>query len=357
MSFNILHTIPGFAFKHYQKLVSLQVSVDDFLAKPHSYQAFLNLNNDTVAFIQQQKFTLYLKKIENWLEHSPNHHLIHLIDAAFPPQLKQINDPPLSLYAVGDISLLNTLQLAIVGTRQASLYGSECIKALIPNLLQAKLTINSGMALGIDTLAHQETLTHNGKTIAILGTGVNICYPAQNRTLYTQIQTQGLVISEFLLGEAPKRFHFPKRNRLISGLSLGVVVIEAANKSGSLITAMHALEQNRDVFAIPGNIFHTQSHGCHKLIQMGAKLVNSVDDILEELNLTQAPNITLNPFQQSLLLNPEQQLVFDSIGSNCTTIDKIIDTTNLTYAKITGILFELEMEALICAIPGGYKRI
>ncbi len=357
MSFSVLHTIPGFSFKHYQKLVSLEVSIDDFLAKPHNYQHALNLNHETITFIQEQKFTPYLKKLETWLQSSDKHHLIHLTDLVFPPQLKQISDPPLSLYAIGDIALLNTLQLAIVGTRQASLYGSECIKALIPNLLQAKLTINSGMALGIDTLAHQETLNQNGKTIAVLGTGVNICYPAQNRHLYAQIQAQGLVISEFLLGQAPKRFHFPKRNRLISGLSLGVVVIEAAHKSGSLITAMHALEQNRDVFAIPGNIFHSQSHGCHKLIQMGAKLVCSAEDIIDELNLTQTLNTSQTPFQQSLLLTNEQQLVFDSIGSSCTTIDKIIDTTNLTYAKITGILFELEMEALVSAVPGGYKRI
>ncbi len=357
MSFSVLHTIPGFSFKHYQKLASLQVGMDDFLAKPHLYQHILNLSQQAIDFIQQQKFLSYLKKINTWLALSSKHHLIHLTDAEFPKQLKQISDPPLSLYAIGDISLFSSLQLAIVGTRQASLYGSECIKALIPDLVQAKLTINSGMALGIDTLAHQETLNQNGQTIAVLGTGVDLCYPAQNRNLYAQIQSRGLIISEFLLGQTPKRFHFPKRNRLISGLSLGVVVIEAAHKSGSLITAMHALEQNRDVFAIPGNIFHQQSHGCHKLIQMGAKLVSSADDIIDELNLRSTLTELQAPFQQSLLLTSEQQLVFDSIGSNCTTIDKIIDTTNLTYAKITGILFELEMEALIGAVPGGYKRL
>jgi DNA processing protein len=137
-----------------------------------------------------------------------------------------------------------------------------------------------------------------------------------------------------------------------------VVVVEAADRSGSLITAMHALEQNREVFAVPGNIFHNESHGCNKLIQMGAKLISSADDIISELNLKQTLNNSkLKPFQQSLLLTQEQQLVFDSISSTCTTIDKIIDNTNLTYAKITGILLELEMEALICAVPGGYKRV
>ena len=199
MSFSVLHTIPGFASKHYQKLVSLKVSIDDFLAKPHHYQQFLHLSHETITFIQEQKFTPYLKKLETWLASSDKHHLIHLIDIAFPAQLKQISDPPLSLYAIGDISLLNTLQLAIVGTRQASLYGSECIKALIPQLVQARLTINSGMALGIDTLTHQETLNCHGKTIAVLGTGVNICYPVQNRHLYAQLQNHGLVISEFFI--------------------------------------------------------------------------------------------------------------------------------------------------------------
>jgi len=356
--FSILHTLPNFTFGHYQKLIAAKITISELLKKPWLYQKFLGLSAQTIDFIRDEKYTDYLSKVDSWLKQSSNHHLIHHIDTGFPSQLKQISDPPLSLYAIGDIALLGTLQLAVVGTRHASFYGAEIIHHLIPELTESNLTITSGMALGIDALAHEEALKNNGKTIAILGTGVNICYPPQNRRLYAEIHSKGLVVSEFLLNQAPKRYHFPRRNRLISGLSLGVVVVEAADRSGSLITAMHALEQNREVFAVPGNIFHNESHGCNKLIQMGAKLSSSADDIISEKTLKQTLNNSkLKPFQQSLLLTQEQQLVFDSISSTCTTIDKIIDNTNLTYAKITGILFELEMEALICAVPGGYKRV
>ncbi|WP_116963352.1 DNA-processing protein DprA [Fastidiosibacter lacustris] len=353
----ILHYIPNFQFKHYQQLIASNIDLGLFISQPHKFATMLRLSETTIDFITHANYQPYLKKIDQWLKSSSNHQLICFDDEAYPPQLKQISDPPLALYCIGDINLLQTLQLAVVGTRKLSHYGIKVVDALLPKLIDLKLTITSGMALGIDTLVHQKALALQSKTIAVLGTGVDICYPNQNRNLYQQIQQNGLIISEFLLGQAPKRYHFPQRNRVISGLSLGVLVIEAAEKSGSLITAMHALEQNREVFAIPGNIFHTESQGCNKLIQMGAKLVWNALDIATELNLPQQFTLKQPFYQQSLLLNECQQRVFDAIGSACTTIDKIIENTNLTYAEITGILFELEMEALICAVPGGYQRI
>ena len=208
--------------------------------------------------------------------------------------------------------------------------------------------------MGVDTLAHQITLDNHGKTIAVLGTGVNRCYPYQNRKLFANIQQQGLVISEFSLSSEPKRFHFPRRNRIISGLSSGVLVVEAAKKSGALITAFHALEQNRDIFAIPGNIFHITSEGPHKLIKMGAKVVSQSTDILEELNLSTPPKQKTT--KQPPVLTEQQRNVYHAIDSSQTSIDQIIIKTNLTYAQITAILFELEMEKLIRPIPGGYQR-
>ena len=203
----------------------------------------------------------------------------------YPKLLKQISDPPLVLFAIDNIQQLTQPKIAIVGTRNCSNYAKEILTHLTPFLVGAKLNIVSGMALGVDTLAHQTTLKLNANTIAVLGTGVDICFPYQNRQLYHQIASNGLLLSEFPLKSSPKRFHFPKRNRIISGLSLGILVIEAAMKSGSLITVFQALEQNSEIFAIPGNIFHHNSLGCHQLIQLGAKLIQYPSDILQELTL------------------------------------------------------------------------
>jgi len=217
-----------------------------------------------------------------WAE-QPEHHLIGLDSQAFPARLKEISDPPILLSVKGSVSLLNDPQLAIVGSRHASKLAINSAKDFAHHLSDKGLGITSGLALGIDTAAHEGGLLGIGKTIAVVATGLDRIYPARNKLLGHQIVEQGAMISEFPLGTKPLAYHFPKRNRIISGLSVGTFVVEAALKSGSLITARMAMEQGREVFAMPGSINNPQAKGCHQLIKQGAKLVESGQDILEEL--------------------------------------------------------------------------
>jgi DNA processing protein len=201
----------------------------------------------------------------------------------YPRLLKEIYDPPTPLYVLGNLKPKNELMIAVVGSRKPTEYAKELIPKLIKGLVKHKFTIVSGLALGIDTLVHEETLKHGGKTIAVLGSGLKNIYPKANIDLARSIlQKGGAILSEYSPTTEPRPYHFPKRNRIISGLSLGTVVIEAAKRSGSLITARMALEQNREVFAIPGSILSLNSKGTNQLIQEGAKLVTSVKDIIEE---------------------------------------------------------------------------
>ncbi|WP_162902340.1 DNA-processing protein DprA [Facilibium subflavum] len=354
----ILYLTPAISYRIYQRLLHLGIDLDDFISNPCRYQPQMHLSQQSIVFLIHKKYEPLYDRIESWLEQSNKHHLITINSAAYPKLLKEIPTPPLLLFASGDINLLNQTQLAVVGTRHHTRYGQDIIDAFLPDLIAQQLIITSGMAIGIDTLAHKQALAQNGKTIAVLGTGIDICYPYQNKSLYQEVQSNGLIVSEFPLGSQPKRHHFPQRNRIISGLSQGVLVIEAAHKSGSLITAFHAIEQNRDVFAAPGNIFHPSMQGCHYLIQMGAKLVCSAQDILDELILPveSKPHQSVLPLPK-LDMDDDAQQIYDCINSTCTSIDQIIEYTNLTYTQITGILFQLEMESLIKVVPGGYQRI
>ncbi|MFH1460925.1 MAG: DNA-processing protein DprA [Patescibacteria group bacterium] len=214
--------------------------------------------------------------------------MITILDENYPRLLKEIYSPPALLYLRGELKPEDEFSLGIVGTRKLSLYGRQVTLLIAAELAQAGLTIVSGLAKGIDTLAHQSALKVKGRTIAVLGSGIDrqSIYPPINRSLAEEISENGAVISEFPIETQPLAQHFPQRNRIIAGLSLGVLVIEAPSKSGALITARDALEQNRDVFAIPGHILSTNSSGPHDLIKMGAKLVNQASDILEELNLS-----------------------------------------------------------------------
>lgn len=212
--------------------------------------------------------------------------IITIRDRLYPRLLKEIYNPPLLLYVRGNLDIKNKPCLGVVGTRKLSAYGQNITPLLTAALVKAKLIIVSGLAKGIDSLAHQTAIKSGGQTIAVLGTGVDQAsiYPYSNKYLAEKITQSGTLVSEFPLGAQPLKQHFPQRNRLISGLSLGVLVIEAPEKSGALITARNALEQNRDVFAVPGQIMSVNSQGPHNLIKMGAKLVSQASDILEELN-------------------------------------------------------------------------
>jgi len=220
-----------------------------------------------------------------WLSQE-NNYLVTLADTSYPKALLEISDPPPLLYAKGNLALLNQPSIAIVGSRNASVQGESNAGAFSEGLCGYGLCIVSGLALGIDAAAHRGALKANGATIAVLGTGLDIVYPAQNRDLAHQIAQHGLLISEFALGEPSKAQNFLRRNRLISGLVLGCLVVEANLQSGSQMTARLAAEQGREVFAIPGSIHSPLSKGCHQLIKQGAKLVDSLQDIVEEMNLS-----------------------------------------------------------------------
>lgn len=291
-------------------------------------------------------------------------------DAQYPKQLKQIYDPPLVLFAKGNAQLLNMMQIAIVGSRAASVNGRDTAFTIAQQLAEQGVVITSGLALGIDAAAHKGALTTSVGTIAVVATGLDKVYPARHKPLAKQIQTnQGVIISEFLPGTAPKAGHFPKRNRIISGLSKGVLVVEATFKSGSLITARYALEQNRDVFAVPSSVNNPQAKGCHWLIKQGAKLVEQAADIIEELSIDEYSELHLNHEQQTLdnsvAIKDEKNLNKDlcvdvllaSVGFEITPVDKVVSRSKLPIEEVLTRLTLLELSGLVVGVPGGYLRL
>ena len=297
-----------------------------------------------------------LKQVDadlNWLEEKDNHHLLTWNCKNYPALLKEIADPPVVLYAKGQLSCLEQTKLAIVGSRNPSAAGSENAKQFARELSRHPITVVSGLALGIDALAHIGCLEAEGQTIAVLGTGIDCIYPRRHLKLAEEITQNGLLITEFALKSPPIAGHFPRRNRIISGLSLCILVIEAAIKSGSLITARMALEQNRDVLAIPGSIHNPLARGCHYLLQQGAKLITSVNDVLDELR-TEHQQLTADKPIFSLASGNENLVKF--IGFEMTSVDQIIMRSGCSVEQVTGELAKLELLGTIMSVPGGYMR-
>jgi DNA processing protein len=281
--------------------------------------------------------------------------LIAFNDPDYPERLRAIADPPPLLYLKGDILAADERAVAIVGSRSASEYGLKVARSLSRGLASLGFTIVSGMARGIDGAAHQTALDGGARTIAVLGCGVNRVYPPEHVGLYQRISRQGAVLSEFPLGTRPEAFNFPARNRLISGLSLGVVVVEATEKSGSLITAALALEQNREVFAVPGEVGASRSRGAHRLIRQGAKLVECANDIIEEI----APQLSRAQDAVSLARRalPQQcsedtRKVFDLLRERILQIDEVIESSGLSSAQVSQILLDLELQGFLRQLPG-----
>ena len=276
-------------------------------------------------------------------------------DNCFPTLLNQIQSPPLGLFFKGDITLADSIQLAIVGSRNASPNGIRIAAAFAKALGQAGLTITSGMATGIDSAAHQSALETDSTTIAVMGAGIDLIYPKSNSDLYHRISHQGLVLSEFLPGTTPRRSHFPQRNRIISGLSLGTLVVEAGSRSGSLITARLSAEQGREVFAIPGSIHMPTSRGCHQLIRDGAKLVESIDDIMEELAIefTESANIQ---FGSGGSERECDNLLYKLIDFTPTPLDVLIQDSGLDTEIVLGMLLKMELDGVIVKLPSGYVK-
>jgi len=281
----------------------------------------------------------------------PGHAVLTLADVEYPKQLLEIADPPVLLYVAGNAKLVCSLALAVVGSRNATPQGLRNAQSFARAFSEAGFTIVSGLALGVDSAAHAGGLEGGGSTIAVLGTGIDVIYPRRNESLAQEIFLRGALVSEFALGTPPVAGNFPRRNRLISGLARGCLVVEAALDSGSLITARLAAEQGREVFAIPGSIHSPLSKGCHALIKQGAKLVETAQDVLEELGSAGTP--------RSRSVEPGAGRDFlDKMGFDPCDIDSLIERTGLTTEVVSAILLELELEGRIAGLPGGlYQRI
>jgi DNA processing protein len=297
-----------------------------------------------------------------WAEH-PDHHIITLLDAAYPELLRRIDDSPPVLYVLGDCDALTHPGIAIVGSRNPTPAGREIAQDFAQALAGYGLCITSGLALGIDTAAHNGAIKANGMTIAVAATGLDRIYPSRNRALAHQIAEQGAIISEFPIGTEALAGHFPRRNRIISGLSLGTLVVEAAIRSGSLITAHQAMEQGREVFAIPGSIHNPLARGCHQLLREGAKLVESASDILDEL----AGRIPGPAAQESTLESGQVAVddipadhagLLEMMGYDPISIDQLIQLCGLTAEEVSSMLLIMELEGRVATLSGGfYQRL
>ena len=290
-----------------------------------------------------------------WCENN-NVHIITQTNPLYPKLLLELPDAPLLLYVCGNANLLSEPQLAMVGSRNPTPTGRDLAEHFANCLSTAGLTITSGLALGIDAASHQGALKNSGKTIAVLGTGLKHIYPYSNKKLAERIIDEGALISEYHPDTAPVAHHFPKRNRIISGMSLGVLVIEAAIRSGSLITARLALEQGREVFAIPGSIHNPLARGCHVLIRQGAKLVEKAEDILEELGSLYAAQLPLLSPKKQSKLDANQLKLLAQIGHEVTALELIIHRSGLTAGEVSSMLLALELLNYVYVVPGGYVR-
>ena len=301
---------------------------------------------------EKQKFTAKLKKEYSLLKRL-NGNLVTIWDSEYPELLKKIYDPPILLYVKGNFSENDKYSISIVGTRSPTGYGRIQAEKFSIALANQNITIVSGLARGIDSVVHKATVKSKGRTIAVLGTGLDIIYPPENKKLFEEITDKGMIITEYPLGTKPDAQNFPKRNRIISGLSLGTLVVETGINGGAMQTAAYALDQNREVFAVPGNIGIKQSEGTNALIRKGeAKLVVTSEGILEELELKLKPVIGENIPRQNIDLNIFEEKIISCLNSNPLQIDKISELTCLSTSDCLVNLLSLEFKGLVKQLPG-----
>lgn len=302
--------------------------------------------------LQQINWSL-VDKAQQWQTH--DRHIITFDDPRYPPLLKHIHDPPLVLYVMGHAALLRQSQLAIVGSRKPTHAGRETAYQIANALAKAGLVITSGLALGIDGCAHRGAVDAEKPTIAVLGCGVDVIYPKTHRPLFQSILIHGAIISEYPLNTAACAIHFPRRNRIITGLSQATLVVEATTQSGSLVSARLAMEQNRDVFAIPGSIQNPQARGCHQLIKQGAALVTDAQDIMNELDMNVA--IT-TPHIASIYreLDSIDTKLLECLGFETRPVQYMIDQLGISAQNVCSRLLKLELRGYIKAVSGGYSR-
>ena len=347
--------VPGVGCKTFLNILK-HSSPEQIFSEKHKTLSALGLRNASIEAIKNPAWEIIDQDLR-WLENPENQALL-LSDPNYPALLKEIQDPPPILFVRGNKKILSQPQIAIVGSRNPSSLGIQTATDFAKALVSNGFTITSGLALGIDAASHEGALQAQGNTIAVAGTGLDRVYPARHKQLATQIVATGVIISELPPGTVAKASNFPRLNRIISGLCIGLLVVEAANYSGSLISARLALEQNREVFAIPGSIHNPLARGCNALIREGAKLVETSRDILEELGqYFQTPN---EPEQQlpKSTLDLNQQKLLNLVRFSPTSIDALVSETGDAVENIASVLLVLELQGYIASVAGGgYTRI
>ncbi|MGD8112610.1 DNA-processing protein DprA [Vibrio sp. TRT 17S01] len=356
-----LHFTPGLGPKTISKLRSAN-PLTKIVASNATILRSMGLKEKQIAFIHTQADALVTSALQ-WLDAMPDRHIITLESPEYPPLLKQIPAAPPVLFVQGQIECLIQPQIGIVGSRNASIDGQQAATHFAGELVEQNMIVTSGLALGIDGFAHDGALRRQGKTIAVLGSGLNHIYPARHKKLAQRILENGALISEFHPDTKPRPENFPRRNRIISGLSMGVLVVEAAEKSGSLITARYAAEQSREVFVVPGSIHNVMSRGSNLLIKQGACLVQNIEDILNEIDhlLEWSKSVTV-PIQASLFeqIDSKEELPFPqllaNVGSKATPVDILASRTHIPVQEVMMQLLELELLGHVVAVSGGYIR-
>lgn len=355
---------PGLSLQQYHNLLNIFGSPEKVLAAGAGNLDKLGLKADTVRAVLTPSAELIEPDLE-WLQQDA-HHVITYHDARYPELLRNIPAAPPVLFVRGDPDFLKLPQLAMVGSRTPTASGRKTAMEFASHLSQAGITITSGLARGIDAACHQGALQGVAGTVALVAHGLDIVYPAEHRKLAEDIMHNGAVVSEHPIGTEPLKAYFPRRNRIISGLSLGTLVVEAALNSGSLITAKHALEQGREVFAIPGSIHNPLARGCHQLIRQGAKLVETADDILEELAVClpaelscQAEPVGDAPHtnQSPQALDPDHKKLLKCLAYEPVPIDELVNRSGFTASEVASMLLILELEGCVVSESGLYTRV
>ena len=367
-----LSAIKGLGLKTFHHLYGELGSVENILLagperlkelglKQHINQAICDLANASMSCA----YSFEIEQAIEWASFD-RQYLLSIEDADYPSKLKEIYCPPPVIYVKGCLSAFELPAVAMVGSRNASISGAQNAFSFARDFALTGFCVYSGLALGIDAAAHQGALYAQGATCAVLGTGLDVIYPKQHIKLAEEITEKGVLVSEMNLGAKPVPANFPRRNRIISGLSQGVLVVEASLKSGSLITASYAVEQNRDVFALPGPIDSPVSKGCHALIKQGARLVETVDDILGEWvhetrehvsSESEGDNPAPSNIEMFEHLSPEEYLVMKNLGYSRVSFDVLAHHTRLDVGQLTHLLIALELKGELSSVPGGYQRV
>lgn len=357
----LLSLLPRFNAKKLKLLRSrLTQPFNKIQSFDHHSLIALGFSQEQIEFLRNHAKTKTFQQAIDWHQPTQNQFILTIDDESYPSLLREIPRPPLVLFLKGNVHCINDAQFAIVGSRNPTTSGIQIARQFAKQLAALGLTVTSGLAMGIDACAHQGAIDGKGKTLAVLGCGIDLVYPKRNSRLYASIiASEGLLVSEFLPGTPAVASHFPRRNRIVSGLSLGTVVVEAALKSGSLITARAALEQNRDVFAVPGNLLNPNAAGCNYLVQQGAKLVTKIEDILEEYqHLIYTPQrATENSPKKSGTSHLASDRLLDSVDDDVTAIDVIAERNKLPVHAVMAALLEYELRGFVVSVPGGYVKL